>query len=268
MVLCGALIAGVVGTGYSGLIDTWDWRLLLVLPLACHAQILCSVYIHNATHNNFPRAINRIVGEICGFVVLTRFASWEILHQRHHKHSDDVDDDPHPITSDAKGYWPYLLRTVVGVEAQLQKMVFERHGDTPRNRRFEKFRAVLSFSVSFVVLPVTWYVILGPIVFWTLFIPTALVGFAHLVHFNWSTHNPYSPTDDFRPINLNDGVYRLGNLLWHGIYMHGNHHKNVGLFNPSQMAQRKSLPVIRHGDSTAAYPLRKVRRVEARVQGT
>ena len=110
IVLCGAIIAAVYQTGWQGIPLTWDWRLLLLLPIAAHLQILCSVWIHNATHNNFPRTLNRIVGEICGFIVLTRFASWEIIHQRHHKYSDDPTDDPHPIVPEASGYWPYLWK--------------------------------------------------------------------------------------------------------------------------------------------------------------
>lgn len=255
-----AIIAAIQLSGWQGIAVSWDWRLLIALPLVCHLQILCSVYIHNCTHNNFPRAINRLVGELCGFAVLTRFASWEIIHQRHHKYSDDPADDPHPIIEEASGYWPYLWKTIVGVEAQLQRMVFETHGDTPQNRRFEKGRAVVSFATSFFLLPTVWFLLLGPQVFVMLFIPASLVGFFHLVHFNWSTHNPHSPNHDFRPINLDSGYYRVGNWLWHGIYMHGNHHKNAGMFNPGQMAADKALPVIRHGDSTEHYPAKKDKR--------
>lgn len=260
IVTCGALVAALLTSGYPGLVTRWDWRLLALLPLACHLQILCSVYVHNATHNNFPRPINRIVGELCGFVVLTRFASWEILHQRHHKYSDDEAHDPHPITETSRGYLPYLWKTIVGVEAQLQRLTFEMYGDTPENRRFERRRAMVSFSVSFILLPLTWYLLLGPVVFALLFAPAGVIGFFHLVHFNWSTHNPRSPDADFRPINLNDGYYRLGNWLWHGIYMHGNHHENAGLFNPGHMPADKALPIIRHGDGTEHYPDKRRRR--------
>lgn len=260
IVVCGAISAAVLESGWQGVTTEWDWRLLLLLPFVTHAQILCSVWIHNATHNNFPRAINRIVGEICGFVVLTRFASWEIIHQRHHKYSDDIEDDPHPITPDAKGYWPYLWKTIIGVEAQLQKLTFEMHGDTPENRRFEKGRAVVSFLTSFGVLPVTWYLLLGPVAFVMLFVPASILGFFHLVHFNWSTHNPWSPNDDFRPVNLNHGFFRIGNLLWHGIYWHGNHHLNAGLFNPGRMAEARALPVIEPGDTTDHYPRKKTKK--------
>jgi fatty acid desaturase len=246
--------------GWQGFSLAWDWQLLLLLPIACQIQILCSVWIHNATHNNFPRAINRLVGEVCGVVVLTRFASWEIIHQRHHKYSDDVDDDPHPILPGFTGYWRYLARTVVAVEEQLQRMYFETYGGkTEQNIRYQKYRAVLSFSTSFVVLPVCWYMLLGAPAFVMLFVPASLVGFFHLIHFNWSTHNPWSRQNDFRPVNLNHGFYWIGNLLWHGIYFHGNHHQKASLFNPAKMPADKALPVIRPGDATDHYPRKKTK---------
>ncbi len=269
IVLCSAIIGAIHQTGWQGFALDWDWRVLVLLPLVAHVQILCSVWIHNATHNNFPRAINRIVGELCGFVVLTRFAPWEIIHQRHHKYSDDVEDDPHPITPDAKGYFRYLWKTIIGVEAQLQRMVFEMFGDTPENRSFEKKRMVLSFSVTYLLLPVTWYLMLGPVAFVMLFVPASLIGFFHLVHFNWSTHNPWSKTNDFRPVNLDHGYYWVGNRIWHGIYFHGNHHLKASLFNPMRMSGDKALPVIKPGDSTDHYPRKKVkgRAREARRAG-
>jgi stearoyl-CoA desaturase (delta-9 desaturase) len=232
---------------------------LYYLERACQVQILSSVYIHNCTHGNFPRAINRIVGELCGVVVLTRYASWEIIHQRHHKYSDNLERDPHPIVPGSAGYWPFLIHTVMNVEHQLQTLFFElNNGDTPANRRFEKRRAYLSYATNLLLI-YTWFVFLGSVGFFFLFVPAALVGFLHLVHFNWSTHNPYSPTEDYRPVNLNSGFYRVGNWLWHGIYMHGNHHKNSGMFNPVKMAADKALPIIRHGDSTEHYPRKKTK---------
>lgn len=235
--LCVTLLAAMYVGHHEPLIKSWDNRLLLLLPLICHAQILCSVFIHNATHNNFPRSINRIMGELCGVVVLTRFASWEVIHQRHHRYSDDVERDPHPVVS---GYWSFLLKTVVGVERQLQRIYFDLHGDTPESRRYEQMRAYVSYATN-ILLIVTWYVFLGPIGFFVFFVPTAIVGFLHLVHFNWSTHNAFSPVGDFRPVNLDHGFYKVGNWLWFGIYMHANHHKRANLFNPGRM--EPSLPV-------------------------
>ncbi|MRG96028.1 fatty acid desaturase [Polyangium spumosum] len=237
LVLCAALIALMVTTGFQGLVPTWDNRLWLVLPVACHLQILCSVFIHNATHNNFPRALNRIVGELCGMVVLTRFASWEVIHQRHHRFSDDVEKDPHPV---GPSYWRFLVDTIVNVEHQLQQIYFDLYGDTPENRRYERLRAYVSYGTNLLLIA-TWFLFLGKVGFFFLFVPASIVGFFHLVHFNWSTHNAFSPSGDFKPVNLDHGYYKIGNLLWFGIYMHANHHKRAGMFNPAKM--QPSLPI-------------------------
>jgi len=245
-IVCITLLAAMHFGHYQPLVQHWDNRLWLALPVACHLQILCSVFIHNATHGNFPKAINRIVGELCGLVVLTRFASWEVIHQRHHRYSDDPEKDPHPLVA---GYWAFLFKTVVGVEHQLQRISFELYGDTPERRRYEKYRAYLSYGTN-ILLIATWYQFLGPIAFFFLFVTSSLVGFLHLVHFNWSTHNAFSPTHDWKPVNLNHGFYKIGNLIWFGIYMHANHHKIAKVFNPAKMAN--GLPITPPPSKTAA----------------
>ena len=237
-VLFVALIAMMRHVNHQPLIQTWDHRYWLLLPLVCQAQILCSVWIHNCSHGNFPRPINRIIGELCGVVVLTRFASWEVIHQRHHRYSDDVEKDPHPVMAN---YWKYVLFTLLNVERQLQATYFDLYGDTPETRRSEKIRAALSFSTMLLLLA-TWYTFLGPLAFFCFFVPATIIGILHLIHFNWSTHNAFSPSRDYRPVNLNTGYYKIGNLLWHGIYWHANHHKKAGLFNPGKM--KNGAPII------------------------
>lgn len=259
-VVCAAAIAALRSSGWRGLTTEWRPTLLLWLPLVCHAQILCSVWIHNCTHGNFPRAVNRLVGELCGLVVLTRYASWEIIHQRHHKYSDDPELDPHPVLPGFTGYWRFTVRGIVAVEQQLQRMFFEMYGGpTAENVAFQRYRAVLSFG-TMVLLGTTWYLLLGGPVFFLLFLPATVVGVLHLMHFNWSTHNPWSKTNDFRPVNLDHGFYWIGNRIWHGIYFHGNHHQKSGLFNPrTMMDPAKSLPVIQPGDATDHYPRKKTK---------
>jgi fatty acid desaturase len=239
--LCVALLAAMHYGHYQPFVQHWDNRFLLLLPLVCHAQILCSVFIHNCTHNNFPRIVNRVIGELCGVVVLTRFASWEVIHQRHHRFTDDVERDPHPALS---SYWVFLVNTVLNVERQLQKIYFEIYGETEENRRYERFRAYVSYATNLLLIA-AWYTFLGPIAFFFFFVPASIVGFLHLVHFNWSTHNAFSPTKDFKPVNLNQGYYWIGNIIWHGIYMHANHHKRANIFNPAKM--KDSLPITTPG---------------------
>ena len=230
-VFCLALVGLMRAAHWQPLIQTWDHRYWLLLPFVLHAHILCSVFIHNCTHNNFPRVINRIIGEVCGLVVLTRFASWEVIHQRHHRYSDEEDRDPHSVMS---SYWKFTWFMVVNVEKQLQEQFYELYGDTPENRRFEMMRAVVSFS-TMVALVSAWYSFLGFYAFVFFFLPATVIGILHLAHFNWSTHNGFSKTNEFKPVNLNHGFYWIGNILWHGIYWHANHHKRAGVFNPGRM---------------------------------
>ncbi len=235
--LCVALIAVLKTTGYTGIIHEWSSSYLALVPAICYLGILCNVFVHVCTHNSLPRGWNRLVGELCGLVVLTRFASWEVLHQRHHRYSDDVEKDPHPLDP---SYLKFCWHHLSGLEPLLHQAVFDLYGDTPENRRIEKIRSVVSFFTG-VLLVATWYIALGKIAFFVFFLPSFVLGFFQLVHFNWSTHNAFSPTHDFKPVNLNHGFYKFGNKALFGIYMHANHHKRANVLNPATVTP--SLPL-------------------------
>ena len=66
-------------------------------------------------------------------------------------------------------------------------------------------------------------------------VPAQALGWMHVAHFNWVTHNALSKTGDYKPINIDTGVYWLGNRIWFGLYMHANHHKRANIFNPLKM---------------------------------
>lgn len=235
------VLLGLLGlmhtTHFQPLAPTWKPYLWAVLPFAAYFLVLCNVFIHNCTHNNFPKAVNRLIGELCGLVVITRFASWEVIHQRHHRYSDDPERDPHPVQN---GFWAFTLHTIKNVEVQLQTIFVELYGDTPENRRYEKLRAYVSYGTNIVLL-LTWYRFLGTAGFFLVFLPAGIVGFLHLIHFNWSTHNAESKSQDFKPVNLNHGFFKIGNLIFFGIYFHANHHKITKVFNPAKM--KNGLPV-------------------------
>lgn len=237
-----ALFASLLGlmlwTGWDGLADDYAPWMLWAFPLAAHFVVLCNVFIHNCTHANFPRPINRLVGELCGIMVLTRYASWEIVHRRHHKFSDDEERDPHPVVP---SFWRFAWRTLTRVEQQLQRQFFDLHGgDTPENRRHEQLRAVLSFGTTATLVAV-WYVFLGFHVFFALFVPLFFVGVLHLLHFNWVTHSPDAAPGEHKPANIDTGVYWLLNRIWFGIYCHANHHRYASLFDPRRLPAHKLL---------------------------
>lgn len=255
-----AAIGLMVGLGHrglfgeAGLLGSFQWWYLAFLPLVTYGIILCHVFAHVCTHQSLPRPWNRIVGELCGLVVLTRFASWEVVHQRHHRYSDNVENDPHPCLP---SYWKHAWHTITQVERQLQQTYFDLYGDTPATRAYEKRRAYVSYATNILVIS-AWFLFLGPVAFLAFFAPASIVAGLHLMHFNWSTHNAYSPDADYKPVNLNHGLFKLGNKLFFGIYMHANHHKWPNVLNPTTV--KRALPITPGPTAADLARVRELRR--------
>jgi stearoyl-CoA desaturase (delta-9 desaturase) len=231
------VVVALLATGYRAPFEELHWWYALVFPAALYAMIMAHVFIHNASHGNFPKAINRIVGELCGVLVLTRFASWEIVHRRHHRYSDDPARDPHPAE---RRYWRYALNTLINVERQLQQQYFDVYGDTPNTRRYERVRALVSFTAG-TMLIVMFFFLLGTAGFWVLFVPASVGAGLFVIHFNWCGHNAHTKDQTIAPANLDHGWYWLGNRMFFGIYYHGNHHKMAMLFNPMKLRSKPNL---------------------------
>jgi stearoyl-CoA desaturase (delta-9 desaturase) len=200
---------------------------LLLFPCAAYAVVVAHLCIHNAVHGNFPRIVNRLVGELLGLVVVVRFASWVMVHLRHHRFSDDRLRDPHP---NFPGFWETVKHTIVHVEKQLMQEYYDLWGDSPENRAAEALRAKVSYATTALVLA-AWLIFLGPWFFGVVFLPANALGALFIIHFNWTTHNGRERRD-FRPVNLNRGYFWLGNKIFAGIYMHANHHDGPHLFDP------------------------------------
>jgi fatty-acid desaturase len=230
--LCALLFA----VGWPGLFPSLSPWTLLALPLATYLVIQAHVFIHCASHGAWPRAINRLVGELCGIVVLTKFASWEIVHRRHHRYSDDPERDPHPAI---RSYWGYAGQTLLNVERQLQQEYLDVYGDTPANRRYEALRSVVSFG-SGVGIALFWWMLLGTGGMLYLFLPASVLAGLFVIHFNWVGHNAHTKDGTIEPVNLDHGWYWWGNRLFFGIYYHGNHHRMAMLFNPMKLRERRA----------------------------
>lgn len=249
-----AFVAALHAIGYRAPSQELAWWQLGVLPIATYAVIMAHVFIHNASHGNFPKAINRLVGEICGVVVLTKFASWEIVHRRHHRYSDDAARDPHPAE---RSYWRYAWNTLVNVEKQLQQQYFDLYGDTPETRRHEKLRSIFSF-VSGAAIALAWLTLLGAPLFFVVYLPAFFFAALFVIFFNWAGHNAHTKDQPIEPANLDHGIFWILNRIFFGIFYHGNHHKMAMLFNPMNMPQRPeragalaAAAVARDGDDDA-----------------
>jgi fatty acid desaturase len=226
-----AAITVMFASGYRGPFAELEWWYPLAFPAVLYVCIMAHVFIHNASHGNFPKAINRVVGEICGIIVWTRFASWEIVHRRHHRYSDDAARDPHPAE---RGYWRYVLNSLVNVERQLQQQYFDIYGDTPETRRYERWRARFSFTSGTLVI-LALFMLIGPVGFFVLYVPAFVGAALFVIHFNWCGHNAHREEGAIEPVNLDYGWYWVGNRIFFGIYFHGNHHKMTFLFNPRKV---------------------------------
>lgn len=232
LAICGSLL--MIHSGFEGLLPGFELWMLGLLPVAAYVMIMAHVFIHNASHGNFPKAINRVVGELCGVLVLTKFASWEIVHRRHHRYSDDPERDPHPAE---RGYWRYAIKTLINVELQLRQEYYDNHGDSAETRRYERWRARLSF-VSGACIVLFFFLLLGPGGFLMLYLPAFIGAALFVIHFNWAGHNAHRAEHDIAPADLDYGWYWLGNRLFFGIYYHGTHHRLAMLFNPMKGAKR------------------------------
>ncbi len=235
--LFSAVVVAAHMTGWTGLGLTWTslWAIPALL-VGCYVQVLAGVCVHNCTHGNFPRPINRLVGETLGVIIGTRYASWEILHKRHHAFTDDVEKDPHPLE---RSFWSFFIRKMImGLETSIRNQSFERFGETPRMVKLDKMRTVFSFLVGMVMLAF-WQAALGTVGFFYAFLPSLVVGAIHVSHFNWATHRGWADDGDFHPVNLNHGLYKLGNFLCFGLYFHANHHAFPTYFDPGKLPPEK-----------------------------
>jgi stearoyl-CoA desaturase (delta-9 desaturase) len=239
--LVGALggIAALHASGYTPAATSFSVWHFAAFPIVLYLTIMAHVFSHCASHGAFGRStagkvLNRVVGEICGAYVLTKFASWEIVHRRHHRYSDCPRRDPHPAE---RGYWSYALNTLINVEKQLQQEYFDCHGDTPERRRYEKFRSIYSF-VSGVAVALFIEQIFGLPLFVELVAPAWLLAGLFVIHFNWVGHNAHTADGSIEPTNLDHGWFWIGNRIFFGIYFHGSHHRMAMVFNPMNVPVR------------------------------
>lgn len=190
-----------------------------------------SALLHNASHANIrPRWLRRILGEAVGLWQLMSFPSWFIVHVLHHKNPDDPVLDPHPPMG--QSYLKFLFGMRQKISTVFINHYFSLWGDNDESKRCLKELGIES-QVAMFLQALFWYLLLGPQIFTFLFIASVIFKMAHYAWFNYATH---VYTDEGPVIvDLNQGLYKVVNLLGFGLYHHKSHHDQASLYNPSKI---------------------------------
>lgn len=210
------------------------WHPLLILP-AIYIGGLSAVFIHNACHGSFkPRWMNVVAGEVAGMHQLWGFMGWKLIHLMHHHYSDDLRYDPHPPADYT--FMQFMKHMFLKSSQKVTERYREHYGETKRTiilHRILKpvFLSMAACNVLF------WFLLLGPTLFLWLYVPSYLFNHWIFSHVNYYSH-PKDETGKTYAVNRDDTLYtKLGNVLWFGLYYHGNHHRKPLLFNPKKMVE-------------------------------
>ena len=219
--------------GYS----PWQWALV---PLGIYWGGVSAVFINNATHGSFrPRWLNWWAGNLAGLHQLWGFTGWKLIHLIHHHYSDDVNHDPHPPKNHT--FWQFARIMFVYSSQKISERYREHFGDTPKTRRVQSVGVKILMAMMAMNL-LFWFLLLGPAGFVFFYIPSYVANHLLFVDINYTAH-PKDESGNTSAANLNDTLYyKLANLMWFGIYFHGNHHRKPLLFNPRYMPARVAKP--------------------------
>ncbi len=218
--------------GMPGIMPNLSFKYLLLLPVAFWFGVQVPVILHNAVHFNIkPKALNEIVGELCGFFVLFGMGPFRISHVLHHAHAD-TERDTHPPMG--KSFIHFLATTQLNTVKVISNEYFEKHGRTPETY------LIMGFQMSFYYIGLVsrllcWFIALKPTLFCAFFIPAYMTNLIVFAHINFATHETQE-NGEVVILNLNHNwYYKLINAIGSGSYFHKNHHMRPGLYNPSLM---------------------------------
>lgn len=209
------------------------WHLALILP-GIYIGGISAVFIHNATHKSFSnRLLNELCGELAGLHQLWGFTGWRLIHLVHHQYSDNVENDPHPTKN--RKFWEYTAKMFVNSSLTISRRYREHWGTNSRTQQLQLVTvgALASLAITSLLF---WFLLLGPAGFIWFYIPSLIVNHLLFAQINYFCHPLNEKTGETEAANLNHNLYyKFANLIWCGIFFHGNHHRRATLFNPRYM---------------------------------
>lgn len=200
--------------------------LLLLLPVTWSLGVVLAVFIHNASHGQFrPKWLNAVIGELAGWCLRVNLLGWKMVHYYHHRYADDPERDPHPPGT--MSFWPYAN------SMQDAHYLHARHQELHAMPAWFYIMVGLVAFTGFALMPLTWYLLLGPTWFAAIWMPVLLSGWWLYAVINYYAHPVGADGANHAADLCTRGWQRLINLVGFGVLYHQAHHRNPDLFNPS-----------------------------------
>lgn len=215
-----------------------SWVHLSLLPIAIIAGIQIPVLMHNCMHGNLKsKFINELLGELTALFALMNLSILRINHTLHHAYAD-THDDPHDPAH--KNFLTYLFVSQLTGARIIESKFLEYHGKTRSNVVLFKFNIFIHYTGHLLRLWL-WFLVFGPEMFVSFYIPAFIVYSLAFAHVNYITHTR-DQNGKVEIINKDDNLYyNFINLIGSGVYYHKNHHHYPKLMNPMRLRKARVL---------------------------
>ncbi len=193
----------------------WEWPHWCCFTTNVLALHIAGTVIHDACHQSAHRnrIINAILGHGSALMLAFSFPVFTRVHLQHHAHVNDPDNDPDYVVSTAGPLW------LINARFFYHEVFFFKR------QLWRNYELLEWFIGRLIVVAIFWvsiqYHFLGYVLnFW--FIPSAIVGLALGLFFDYFPHRPHQARDRWK----NARVYpsRILNLLIMGQNYHLIHH--------------------------------------------
>jgi fatty acid desaturase len=217
---------------------SFHYTYLFNLPFAVLFGIQIPVLMHNCMHGNLKsKTANFICGELSGLFALMSLGILRINHTLHHAYADSINDPHDPAEKNFVTF--FFVSQLTGARI-IEKKYLEYHGASLKNRTIFKFNIFLHYG-GHVLRLMVWYLILGPELFISLYLPAFIVYSLAFAHVNYITHRRNS-NGETEIINKDDNLYyNFINYIGSGVYYHKNHHNYPKLMNPRYLGNGEGM---------------------------
>lgn len=193
----------------------WDWQHWLCFTINTLALHIAGTVIHDACHSSAHRnrVINAMLGHGSALMLVFAFPVFTRVHLQHHAHVNDPEEDPDHYVSTGGPLWLLPVRFLYHEVFFFKRQLW---------RKYELLEWFLSRLIVVAIFCISiQYHFLGYVLnFW--FIPSAVVGFALGIFFDYLPHRPHQERDRWK----NARVYPnpILNILIMGQNYHLIHH--------------------------------------------